>query len=128
MTSTEGTSRVSEGLRTVFGVVLLIAWVLETILWVYSAFHYLGAGDPGPVIRGACALLLMVLLAGMEGLEVCVIDRWRSLYPERPATDLAGWLAARQLFVALIVTTATLLAEPESVPIPFSSMIVTGDG
>jgi hypothetical protein len=126
MTATEGTSRVSEGLRTVFGVVLLIAWVLETILWVYSVVHYLGAGDPGPVIRGACALLLMVLLAGMEGLEVCVIDRWRSLYPERPATDLAGWLAARQLFVALIVTTATLLAEPESVPIPFSSMIITG--
>ena len=116
MTSTEGTSKVSEGLRTAFGVVLLIAWVLETILWVYSAIHYLGAGDPGPVIRGACALLLMILLAGMEGLEVCVIDRWRSLYPERPATDLAGWLAARQLFVALIVTTATLLAEPESAP------------
>jgi hypothetical protein len=126
MTSTEGTSKVSEGLRTVFGVVLLIAWVVETILWVYSAFYHLGDGDAGPVIRGACALLLMILLAGMEGLEVCVIDRWRSLYPERPATDLAGWLAARQLFVALIVTTATLLAEPESVPIPFTSMVITG--
>jgi hypothetical protein len=123
MTSTEGTSKVSEGLRTAFGVVLLIAWVVETILWVYSAFYHLGDGDAGPVIRGACALLLMILLAGMEGLEVCVIDRWRSLYPERTATDLAGWLAARQLFVALIVTTATLLAEPDAVPIPFSTLV-----
>jgi hypothetical protein len=124
MTSTQGTSKVSEGLRTVFGVVLLIAWGVETILWVYSAIHHLGGGDAGPVIRGICALLLMVLLAGMEGLEVCVIDRWRSLYPERSSTDLAGWLAARQLFVALIVTTATLLAEPESIPIPFTSIVI----
>ena len=68
MTSTESTSRVSEGLRTVFGVVLLTAWVLETILWVYSAIHYLGAGDPGPAIRGACALLLMVLAQERKGL------------------------------------------------------------
>jgi hypothetical protein len=126
MTSTQGTSRLSEGLRATFGVVLLIAWLLETILWVYSAIHHLGGGDPGPAIRGACALLLMVLLAGMEGLEVGVIDRWRHLYPERSATDLAGWLAARQLFVALIVTTATLLAEPDSIPLPFSSIVITG--
>jgi hypothetical protein len=62
----------------------------------------------------------------MEGLEVGVIDRWRDLYPDRSAADLAGWLAARQLFVALIVTTATLLAEPESIPIPFLSIVITG--
>jgi hypothetical protein len=127
MTSTEGTSKISEGLRTVFGVVLLIAWVVETILWVYSAFYHLGDGDAGPVIRGACALLLMILLALMEGAEVCVIDRWRTLFPERTATDLAGWLAARQLFVALIVTTATLLAEPESIPVPFTSIVIGQD-
>jgi hypothetical protein len=126
MTSTEGTSRLSEGLRTTFGVVLLIAWTLETILWVYSAIYAFGGGDLGPVIRGVCALLLMVVLLGMEGLEVSVIDRWRTLYPDRSASDLAGWLAARQLFVALIVTTATLLAEPVSIPLPFSSIVITG--
>jgi hypothetical protein len=126
MSSAEGTSKVSEGLRTAFGSVLLVAWLAETILWVYSATHALGAGDPGPAIRAVCALLLMVLLAGMEGLEVGVIDLWRELYPERSSNDLAGWLAARQLFVALIVTTATLLAEPESIPIPFTTMAITG--
>ena len=90
MTSTEGTSRVSEGLRTAFGVVLLIAWVVETILWVYSAIHALGDGDPGPVIRAVCALLLMVLLAGMEGLEVGVIDRWREPVPGAPGHRSRG--------------------------------------
>ena len=70
--------------------------------------------------------MLMVLLAGMEGLEVAVIDRWRVRYPQRSPADLAGWLAGRQLFVALIVTTATLLAEPESIPIPFSWAVITG--
>ncbi|MBV9921735.1 MAG: hypothetical protein JOY78_12905 [Pseudonocardia sp.] len=106
--------------------VLLAAWLAETILWVHSAIHALGAGEPGPAIRGVCAILLMILLGGMEGLEVGVIDRWRDLYPERTANDLANWLAARQLFVALIVTTATLLAEPESIPIPFTTMAITG--
>ena len=48
------------------------------------------------------------------------------LYPERSTHDLAGWLAARQLFVALICTTATLLAEPELIAIPFSSTEITG--
>ena len=126
MTSTEGTSRVGAGLRTGFGAVLFIAWGVATVLWVYSAVLALVGGEAGPVIRGVCALLLMILLAGMEGLEVAVIDRWRELYPERSTSDLAGWLAARQLFVALICTTATLLAEPELVAVPFSSMEITG--
>jgi len=107
--------------RSIIGLVLFIAWVVLTVLWVYSIIDALGGGQPGPLIRGICALLLMTLLAGMEGLEVAVIDRWASLYPDRPNSELAGWLAARQLFVALIVTTATILAEPERVPIPFSS-------
>jgi hypothetical protein len=47
---------------------------------------------------GVVALLLMILLAGMEGLEVAVIDRWRELFAEGSTSSvLAGWLAARQL-------------------------------
>ena len=70
--------------------------------------------------------MLMLLLAGMEGLEVAVIDRWSHLYPERPTSDLAAWLAARQLFVALIVTAATLLADRDSLAIPFVATPFTG--
>jgi hypothetical protein len=68
----------------------------------------------------------MILLMGMEGLEVAVIDRWRELYPERSNSELAGWLAARQLFVALICTTTTILTEPKFIIIPFSSTEITG--
>jgi hypothetical protein len=42
----------------------------------------------------------------MEGLEVSVIDRWQAR-PGHPPSYLAAWLAARQLFVALVVTAAT---------------------
>ena len=54
------------------------------------------------------ALALLVLLAGMEGLEVAVIDRSRALFPERTTSSLAAWLAARQLFVALLSGVAGL--------------------
>jgi hypothetical protein len=126
MTSTQGTSRASSALRTTFGAVLFAAWGLATVFWVYSVIHALAQGDPGPIIRAVCALLLMILLMGMEGLEVAVIDRWRQLYPERSSSELAGWLAARQLFVALICTTTTILIEPEFILIPFSSTEITG--
>jgi hypothetical protein len=105
-------------LRATFGVVLFIGWGVLTILWVYDGIYKLIHGEPGPAIGAVAALLLMALLAGMEGLEVAVIDRWTHLYPDRSMSDLAGWLAARQLFVALIVTTATILAEPTEVPVP----------
>jgi hypothetical protein len=75
METAESTSGLGSGVRTAFGVVLFIAWGVGTILWLYSAFHVLAEGDPGPLIRAVCALLLMILLAGMEGLEVAVIDR-----------------------------------------------------
>ena len=68
----------------------------------------------------------MFLLAGMEGLEVAVIDRWSHLYPDRAMSDLGDWLAARQLFVALIVVAATLLVERDSIAIPFVSTEITG--
>jgi hypothetical protein len=126
MATTDDGSGIGDRLRTVFGVVLLIVWGIATVLWAYGAIHALTEGDPGPAIRAVFALLLMILLAGMEGLEVAVIDRWRELYPDRTNAGLAGWLSARQLFVALIVTTATLLAEPDSIVVPFSSIEITG--
>ncbi|MHC1560806.1 hypothetical protein ACR9E3_17750 [Actinomycetospora sp. C-140] len=108
---------------------LFVAWLILTILWVASIVHALGEGSVGPLIRGIIAILLMLLLAVMEGLEVAVIDSWSRIYPDRPQSALAGWLAARQLFVALIVTTATVLAEPESVPLPFGNGEgITGNG
>jgi hypothetical protein len=126
MTSTQGTSKASTALRTAFGALLFAAWAVATVLWVYSAVHALSGSDPGPAIRALCALVLMILLMGMEGLEVAVIDRWRTVYPERSPHDLARWLASRQLFVALICTTTTILIEPNLIVIPFSSAEITG--
>jgi hypothetical protein len=125
MTTDQAGSRTSGALRATVGVVLFIAWGVMTILWLYDAIYALLDGEPGPAIMAVVALLLMSLLAVMEGLEVAVIDRWNQLYPDRSASDLAGWLAARQLFVALIVTAATLLAERHSIAVPFVSTEIT---
>ena len=84
--------------------VLFIAWGVLSILWVYDAIYKLAHGEPGPAIAAVVALLLMLVLAVMEGLEVVMIHDWNQLYPDRTAHDLAAWLAARQMFVALIVT------------------------
>jgi hypothetical protein len=119
MATEQGKSRSGEALRATVGVVLFVVWAVLTFLWVYDAIYELVHGVAGPAIKAVVWLLLMLLLAGMEGLEVAVIDRWSQLYPERPTSDLAGWLAARQLFVALIVTGATLLADRDSLAIPF---------
>jgi hypothetical protein len=125
MTTGQAESRAGGAARATFGVVLLIVWAILTILWVYDAIHALIDGEPGPAIGAVAALLLMSLLAGMEGLEVAVIDRWGHLYPDRSMSDLAAWLAARQLFVALIVTANTMLAERKSIAVPFSSTEIT---
>jgi hypothetical protein len=123
---TQQQRRVGNVPRTIFGVVLFLAWGVESILWVASTVDQVADGKITPLITAVAALALMALLAGMEGLEVAVIDRWRSLYPDRTTSELAGWLAARQLFVALIVTTATLLANRGAITIPFSSTKITG--
>jgi hypothetical protein len=104
---------------------LFIAWAILTILWVYDAIHKLVDGEAGPATMAVVALALMFLLAGMEGLEVAVIDRWSQLYPDRSMFDLAGWLAARQLSVALIIVAATMLAERESIAVPSLSTEIT---
>ena len=126
MATEQSKSRSGEALRATVGVVLFVVWAVLTFLWVYDAVQASVHGVAGPTIKAVIWLLLMLLLAGMEGLEVAVIDRWSHLYPERPTSDLAGWLAARQLFVALIVTGATLLADRDSLAIPFVATPFTG--
>ena len=112
--------------RMTFGAVLFVGWAVETFLWVYATIHSVADGQITPLITALGAIALLILLAGMEGLEVAVIDRWRSLYPQRTTSDLAGWLAARQLFVALIVTTATLLAHRDAILIPGGGEVTQG--
>jgi len=56
------------------------------------------------------------------GLEVSVIDRWQKVWPGARESHLAAWLSARQLFVALIVTAATLLANRSVVVFPGTSI------
>jgi hypothetical protein len=125
MTTEQVGSKAGGVLRATVGVVLFIIWGVLTVLWVYDAIYTLVHGQPGPAIMAVVALLLMGLLAVMEGLEVSVIDRWTHIYPDRSMADLAGWLAARQLFVALIVTAATMLAERHSMAVPFLSTEIT---
>jgi hypothetical protein len=111
--------------RVAFGAILFLAWGVETVLWVASTIHLVANGEAMAIVTAVVALSLMTLLCGMEGLEVAVIDRWRIMYPERTTSELAAWLAARQLFVALIVTSATLLANRSEIIVPGTSISVS---
>jgi hypothetical protein len=111
--------------RVAFGAILFLAWGVETALWLASTVHLAADGEITPVITAIAAIALMVLLTGMEGLEVAVIDRSRVLFPGEPTQKLAAWLAARQLFVALIVTSATLLANRSEIIVPGTSISVS---
>jgi Mg2+/Co2+ transporter CorB len=126
MTIEQGRSRAGGALRATFGMVLFIAWGVLSILWVYDAIYKLVHGEPGPAIAAVVAILLMLVLFVMEGLEVVMIHDWNRLYPDRTAHDLAAWLAARQMFVALIVTATSMLAERHSIAVPFTSTEITG--
>jgi hypothetical protein len=126
MTTEQRQSRSGEALRATVGAVLFVVWAVLTILWVYDAIYKLVDGEAGPAIKAVIWLLLLFLLACMEGLEIAVGLRWSHLYPDRGMSHLAGWLAARQLFVALIVTAATLLADRDSLAIPFVATPFTG--
>jgi hypothetical protein len=112
-------------LPTLFGALLFVAWTLETVLWITSTISAAAAGDAGAVVTAVLSIVLLAILAGMEGLEVAVIDRWRGLFPGRPASALARWLSARQLFVALTVTSTTLLARRTVIALPGTSLHVT---
>lgn len=113
-------------LRRGIGAVLFLAWGIETILWVATNIHLVANGDVISAVTSVGAVALLVLLAGMEGLEVSVIDRWQQVWPGRQPSYLAAFLAARQLFVALIVTTATLLANRSVIVVPGTSVQITG--
>jgi hypothetical protein len=112
-------------LRTSFGALLFFAWGLLTYLWVVSTVYSVAHGDVISAVTAAGALALLALLAAMEGLEVSVIDCWEWVWPGRPTSYLARWLAARQLFVAFIVTAATLLANRPVIVVPGSSVHIT---
>jgi hypothetical protein len=109
-------------LRKAFGVVLFVGWGILTFVWVASTVFLVAHGTFTAAITAVCAVALLLLLGGMEGLEVSVIDRWQNVWPGARESDLAGWLAARQLFVALIVTAATLLANRSVVVVPGTSI------
>jgi len=109
-------------LRLAFGVVLFMGWGLLTFVWVASTVYLVAHGSFTALITAACAVALLLLLGGMEGLEVSVIDRWQKVWPGARESHLAAWLAARQLFVALIVTAATLLANRSVIIVPGTSI------
>jgi hypothetical protein len=129
MTSDSAETREEESgnpLRNVIGTLLFAAWCFETAMWVASTVYLVGQGKATAIITAVVALALMALLAGMEGLEVSVIDRWRELFPGKTTSALGGWLSARQLFVAMIVTTATILAHRDTWVVPFTSIHISG--
>jgi hypothetical protein len=113
-------------LRTAFGILLFAAWIIATILWIATNIHLVAHGQATNAVTAVGAFALLVLLGCMEGLEVSVVDRWQDLWPGHPTSFLARWLAARQLFVALIVTAATLLADRSVIVIPGTSGRLTG--
>jgi hypothetical protein len=105
--------------RAAFAAVLLFAWTVMALLWVYSTIHAVVEESDGmALVTAVVAMVLLTLLAGMEGMEVAVIDRWRIVFPDGSKSHLAAWLAARQFFVAIIVTTATLLAHRDYIALP----------
>jgi hypothetical protein len=111
-------------LRILFGVVLFVGWGILTFLWLASTVYLVARGQFMAVITAVSAVALLLLLGGMEGLEVSVIDRWQTVWPGKREGYLAQWLAARQLFVALIVTAATLLAKRSVVIVPGTSVAI----
>jgi hypothetical protein len=127
MASEQGQSRAGGVARATFGMVLFIAWGVLSVLWVYDAIYELTKDHFTPAITAVVAVLLMVVLAVMEGLEVVMIHDWNRLYPDSTPHDLAAWLAARQMFVAFIVSAATILAQRTSIAIPFTSTEITGE-
>lgn len=121
----ESASRGPNPLRIGFGALLFVTWGILTAVWVSSTVYLVSHGHPMAAITAFGAVVLLVVLGAMEGLEVSVIDRWQTIWPGRSTHYLARWLAARQLFVASIVTAATLLANLNVLIIPWTSVKIT---
>ena len=124
----EATGPVSRGpnpLRAAFGALLFVAWIMLTAVWLASTLYSVAHGNPIAAVTAFCALALLLVLGVMEGLEVAVIDCWQKIWPGRSTSYLARWLAARQLFVASIVTGATLLANRDVLVVPGTSVQTT---
>lgn len=116
----------SNPVRTSIGLILFTAWAVMEVIWIWTNLRSVIHGDAKPLITMVIAVAMLIVLGCFEGLEVSVIDRSEELWPGQPTSYLAGWLAARQLFVALIVTTATLLANRSILFIPFATSRITG--
>jgi hypothetical protein len=112
-------ARLRSAPRAAVAALMLLAWSVMAALWIYSTIDAVVEGGDGmAAVTAVVALALLTLLAGMEGLEVAVIDRWRKVFADGSKAHLAAWLAARQFFVAIIVTTATLLAHRDYIAVP----------
>ena len=122
---TKSVSRSPNPLRVGFGALLFVTWGILTAVWVSSTVYSVAHGHPIAAVNAFGAIALLVVLGAMEGLEVSVIDRWQKIWPGRSTNHLARWLAARQLFVASIVTAATLLANLNVLIIPWTSVKTT---
>jgi hypothetical protein len=126
ITANHAAARLRSAPRTAFAALLLVGWSVMATLWIYSTIDaVIQEGDVMPAVTAGAALALLTLLAGMEGLEVAVIDRWRKVFVDGQKSHLAAWLAARQFFVAIIVTTATLLAHRDYIAVPGTDSRVT---
>jgi hypothetical protein len=126
ITANHAAARLRSAPRTAFAALLLVGWSVMATLWIYSTIDaVIQEGDVMPAVTAGAALALLTLLAGMEGLEVAVIDRWRKVFVDGQKSHLAAWLAARQFFVAIIVTTATLLAHREYIAVPGTDSCLT---
>lgn len=118
-------SRSPNPLRIAFGALLFLTWGVLSAVWVSSTVYAVAHGHVMAAVTAFSAVALLVVLGAMEGLEVSVIDRWQAIWPSRSTHHLARWLAARQLFVASIVTAATLLANLNVLIIPWTSVKTT---
>lgn len=56
-------------LRQGIGIVLFLAWGIETVLWVWTNVRLVLNGDITSGITAVAALGLLILLGGMEGLD-----------------------------------------------------------